>query len=48
MLAGVPQPYVSSIELRRNIVPQEDLEAVAKVLGVSSDALMEVLEVGGE
>lgn len=39
-LAGIPQPYVSKIELGRQDVLREDLEAVAKVLDVSPDELM--------
>ena len=33
-LAGVPQPYVSNIELRRPFVSDYDLAAVAKALGI--------------
>lgn len=43
-LANIPQSYVSFIERRRNIVQQEDLEAVGKVLDLDPNCLMDVVE----
>lgn len=40
-LAGVPQPYVSRIELRNLDNYPDVLAAVAKVLGLAPDKLME-------
>lgn len=39
-LAGIPQPYVSKIELRQNSVSLADMESVARVLGVDTEELM--------
>jgi transcriptional regulator with XRE-family HTH domain len=42
-LTGVPQPYISLIEHRRDGIHQDDLKAVGKALGLDPDKLMELV-----
>jgi transcriptional regulator with XRE-family HTH domain len=44
-LANVRQPYISKIELQRSDVHPDDLKAVAGVLGLKPEELMETVTV---
>ena len=45
-LAGVPQPYISKVELQRNDILgfPDVLDAIAKVLGLQASELMEEVQ----
>ena len=44
-LAKVPQPYVSRAELQQSVHP-EDLKAIAEVLGLNPDVLIDEVQGG--